>query len=67
MAAIGKWLLEATLGWLVGYLTKLAERWLERQKKQKERKEDNEAAEKKLEEAESEKEVIDAGADLLRR
>lgn len=67
MSAIGKWFIEVILGWLAGYLTKLAEAWLERQRKAKERKEDNQAAEQKLEEAESEADVIEAGSDLLRR
>jgi hypothetical protein len=67
LSAIGKWFVEVVLGWLVAYVTKLAEAWLERQRKAKERKEDNQAAEQKLEEAESEAEVIEAGSDLLRR
>ena len=67
MAAIGKWIIQIVLGWVFDVVKDLIEKSLERLRKKKEREEDNAAAEVKLEQSESEKEVIDAGADLLKR
>lgn len=67
MIAIGKWLVQILLGWLFDLIKDLVEKYLERQRKEKERKEQNDAARENLEKAESEKEVIDAGSELLRR
>lgn len=67
MNAIGKWLVGVVLGWLMEYLHRLAEMYFVRKQREKEREEDNKKAEQKLEEAESEQEIIDAGSDLLRR
>jgi predicted outer membrane lipoprotein len=67
MAAIGKWLVGVVLGWAFDLIKGLVEAYMARKKKEKEVAEDNKAAEQKLEEAESEQEVIDAGGDLLKR
>jgi hypothetical protein len=67
MAAFGKWLVGAVLGWLVDWIRGLVEQYLERKRKEREREEDNKRAEEKLEKAETEAEIIDAGADHLRR
>lgn len=67
MQAIGKWLVGAILGWLVDFVMKLWSKYQEKKRKEKEREEDNLKAEEKLEKAETEQEVIDAGSDLLKR
>lgn len=67
MATIGKWILNYLLGWLVEYVRGLVETYIKRKQVEKERAEDNKKAEEKLEKAETEQEVIDAGADHLTR
>ena len=67
MAAIGKWLVHILLGWLFDLIKDAVEKYLASKRKEKERKEDNEAAQEKLEKAETEQEVIDAGSELLKR
>lgn len=67
MAAIGKWLVITILGWLADLIRRLFEAYLERQRKKEEQAKDNKAAQEKLEQAQSEQEVIDAGSELLKR
>jgi hypothetical protein len=67
LAAIGKWLIHILLGWLFDLIKGAVEKYLEAKRKKKEREESNQAAQEKLEKAESEQEIIDAGGDLLRR
>lgn len=67
MQAIAKWLIGILLGWLFEYFRELAEKYWERTQKEKERAEENVAAQEKLEEAKSEQEVVQAGSELLRR
>ena len=67
MQAIGKWLVGIVLGWLFDLIKGLVEKYMERKRKEKERAEDNAKAEEKLEKAETENEVVEAGSDLLRR
>lgn len=67
MSAIGKWLVGAILGWLTDWITQMWKDYQQRKAKEKERAEDNAAASEKLENADTEQEVIDAGSDLLTR
>lgn len=67
MSAIGKWLVQVLLGWLLDALKDWYEQYQNKKRIERERKEANEAAAKKLEEAKSEQEVVDAGSDLLSR
>lgn len=67
MAAFGKWIVGVVLGWLVDWIRGLVDTYLEKKRKEREREEDNKKAEVKLEQAETEQEIIDAGADHLRR
>jgi hypothetical protein len=67
LSGIGKWLAHVVLGWLFDLIKGAVEKYFERKRKEREREEENEEKAKKLEEAKSEQEVIDAGDDLLRR
>jgi hypothetical protein len=67
MQTIVKWLVGAALGWLADFISNLWAKYQERKRVEKEREDANKAAEKKLEEARSEEEVIDAGSEHLRR
>lgn len=67
LSGIGKWVLQVVLGWLFGLVKSEVEKYQERKRLEKERKEANEAAVIKLEEAQSEEEVIRDGGDLLSR
>jgi hypothetical protein len=67
MQAIGKWLVGAVLGWLFDLVRDWYLKRKEKERKEQERKDDNEAAVEKLEQAETEDEVVEAGSDLLRR
>ncbi len=67
LANLGKWLVGILLGWLVEYVRGLIEEYRRRKEKEKARTEDNAQAEVKLEEAQSEQEIIDAGSNHLRR
>lgn len=66
-ANIGKWLVGVVLGWLFEYVKELVEKYRERERAKKARAESNQAAEQKLEEAQSEQEIIDSGAAHLKR
>jgi hypothetical protein len=67
LAKLGQWLVSAVLGWLVTFVTDMITEYRERKRIAKEREEANKAAEQKLENAQTEQEVIDAGSDLLNR
>lgn len=67
MVAIGKWLISAVLGWVAEFIRGLIAAYMERKRREAARVDDNKAAEQKLEGAQSEQEIIDAGSDHLRR
>lgn len=67
LSGIGKWILQVVLGWLFDLVKSEVAKYQERKRLERERKERSEAAIKKLEEATSEQEIIDAGSDVLKR
>lgn len=65
--ALGSWLGKLLLGWVISLAQKAVSNYLTRKRTADKRADENKQAEKKLEEAKSEEEVISAGSDLLSR